>query len=176
MTASSPNTLEEGQAAPPSNRGNGMFVVLVGMAAVVFAPCVLLPIWRDYQALRYAEQVEQAELERARALLQLQRRRLEALQNDPAAIARVARRELGYRDPHEFTVPVVLAPEQVVEIAPVALTPVEPPGVVAGLVGKLPAADYDSIFCHEPTRTILMCLAGGLLLSAMVIYAPRQSH
>ena len=55
-----------GRAAPPSSSGSVMFWVLVAMAAAVFAPCVLLPVWREHQALQYAAQVEQAGLEQAR--------------------------------------------------------------------------------------------------------------
>ena len=159
--------------APPPSRGV-MFWVLVGMAATVFAPCVLLPVWRDYQALRYAEQVERGRLEQARAELARQQRRLEALENDPSAIARVARRELHYRDPQEVAVPVTVEPEAPLEVAPTVLAPVEAPAVIARLVEKLPPTDYDRLFCAEPTRTLLMCLAGGLVLSAFILYWPRR--
>ncbi|MFH0983429.1 MAG: septum formation initiator family protein [Planctomycetota bacterium] len=152
-----------------------MFWVLVGMAAAVLAPCILLPVWREYQALRYAEQVEQAGLEQARAELGQQRRRLQALQNDPAVIARVARRELRYRDPQETVVPVSVPPEEPIETAPLVLKPVEPPSALRWLVDLLPETDYDRLFCAGPTRTTLMGLAAGLVLSAFVIYSPRRT-
>jgi hypothetical protein len=173
MTDRAPNSADFPEAPPPS-RGV-MFWVLVGMAVVVFAPCVLLPVWRDYQALCYAEQVEHGRLVQARAELARQQQRLEALENDPSAIARVARRELHYRDPQEVAVPVTLGPEAPAEAVPTVVTPVEPPAVIARLVAKLPPADYDRLFCAEPTRTLLMCLAGGLVLSAFILYWPRRS-
>ncbi len=153
-----------------------MFWVLVAMAVVVFAPCVLLPVWRDYQALQYTEQVERVELERARAELERQKRHLTALQSDPATIARVARRELRYRNPKELAIPVRVAVDEPVGPAPVELTPVEPPEVIASIVDRLPDTDYDRLFCPGPPRTILMCLAGGLVLSALVLYSPRRTH
>ena len=163
-----------GRAPPPSNSGSFMFWVLVAMAAAVFAPCVLLPVWREHQALQYAVQVEQAGLEQARAELRRQRKRLAALEHDPAVIARVARRELRYRNPDEIVIPVDVRPEESVEAAPVALAPVDPPAPVAWLVDKLPETDYDRLFCSGPTRTLLMCLAGGLVVSACMIYSPRR--
>ena len=151
-----------------------MFWVLVAMAAAVFAPCVLLPVWRDYQALQYTEQVERVELEWSRTELGRQKRRLAALKDDPATIARVARRELRYRDPQEFAIPVSVSVDEPVGPAPVELTPVEPPEVIASVVDRLPNTDYDRLFCPGPPRTILMCLAGGLVLSALVLYSPRR--
>jgi cell division protein FtsB len=174
MTDDFSNPLDQEQAPPPSGGSGLMFWILVGMAAVVFAPCVLLPVWRDYQALQYAEQVEQAGLEQARAELHQQQRRLEALQSDPAAIARVARREFRYRDPQEIAVPVSVRPEGPLEAAPVVLTPVQPPAAVAWLTERLPETDYDRLFCAAPTRTILMGLAGGLVCSAFLLYWPRR--
>jgi len=141
----------------------------------VFAPCVLLPVWRDYQALQYSEQVERAGLEQARAQLQRQKRHLEALQSDPAVIARVARRELRYRDPAEITIPVSIQADLSEQTAPLVLDAVEPPAVVAWVVEKLPEADYDRFFCTGPTRTLLMCLSGGLLVSAFVLYSQRRT-
>ena len=167
------SSTSEGKDVPPSDGGSVMFWVLVGMAAVVFAPCVLLPVWREHQALQYAEQVEQAGLEQARAELRQQKRRLAALQNDPLAIARVARRELNYANPGEIEVPVAIG-EEPVEATPVVLAPVRPPASVSWLVDKLPKTDYDRLFCAGPTRTILMCLAGGLVLSAFVLCSPKR--
>ena len=163
-----------GQVALPSSGGSAMFWLLAGMAAAVFAPCVLLPVWREYQALQYAAQVEQAGLEQARAELWRQRKRLAALENDPAVITRVARRELRYRNPDEIVIPVSIPPEEWAEATPVALAPVNPPTPVAWIVDKLPETDYDRLFCSGPTRTLLMCLAGGLVVGACVIYSPRR--
>lgn len=164
------------QKPPPLPAGGSgfMFWILAGLAALVFAPCVLLPVWRDYQALRYAEQVERARLEQSRGELQRQQRRLEALQTDPAVIARVARRELRYRDPFEIAIPVSVQPDAPERPTPLVLDPVVPPAAVTRVVAQLPEADYDRLFCTGPTRTLLMCLSGGLLISAFVLYAPRR--
>ncbi|MCP4590438.1 MAG: hypothetical protein GY842_06830 [bacterium] len=151
-----------------------MFWVLVSMAMAVFSPCVLLPVWREYQALAYAEQIKQAELVAARSELAHQQRRLAALQNDPAAIARLARRELGYQVPNEITVPVSVPPEASADATPIELIPAAPPAAVAWLTDRLPDTDYDRLFCTAPTRTLLMCLSGGLMIAALIMYAPRR--
>lgn len=174
MTERGPDDLEPRQQTPPARGGSIMFWALVGLAAAVFAPCVLLPVWREHQALHYAAQYEQAALTRASTKLAYEKRRLAALQNDPATIARVARRELRFRDPEEVAIPVSALPRAPAEAPIFDLTPVEPPSVVAWAVSKLPEADYDRLFCHPPTRTLLMCLAGGLALSAFVIHSPPR--
>ena len=166
-----------GSPAPPPHAVDAAgvtFWLLVGMAVVVLAPCVLLPVWREYQALCYAEQVEQARVVEARATLERERRRLTALRSDPSAIARVARRELGYREPGEVTIPVSVAPAGPIKPAAPKLVPVEPPAAIARLVEKLPETNYDRLFCAGSTRTILMCLAGGLILAAFLICSPRH--
>lgn len=166
--------VEDPAGRPAADRGQFLFWVLVGLAWAVFAPCVVLPVWREYQALQYAEQVERTSLTQARAALAHEKRRLSALENDPATIRRVARRELHYRDPHEVTIPVDVPLDPSVETKAAALTRVEPPASVAWIVRRFPKTDYDRLFCDPPTRTLLMCLAGGLLLSAFVIFSPRR--
>lgn len=150
-----------------------MFWVLVGMAAAVFAPCVLLPVWREYQALKYAEQIEQAAVEQARDDLFSEHRRLAALQNDPAVIARLAQRDLHYRQRGERVISVAIHEDPVQDSA-VPLAPVVPPAPLARLFDHLPQTDYDRLFSHGQTRTILMCLAGGLVLAALVLFPARQ--
>lgn len=151
-----------------------MFWLLIGMAAAVFAPCVLLPVWREYQALKYAEQVEQAAVEQARDDLFTQHRTLAALQNDPAVIARLARRDLRYSERGERVIQVGIHNEEPAQDAAMPLTPVEPPAPLARLIDKLPEADYDRMFCGGRSRNILMGLSGGLVLAALALFPARR--
>jgi hypothetical protein len=59
------------------------------------------------------------------------------------------------------------------ETAP-TITPVEPPPPIARFLEKLPEADYDRLFCQGQTRTILMCLSGGLVLAALALFPARR--
>jgi hypothetical protein len=150
-----------------------MFWLLIGMSAAVFAPCVLLPVWREYQALSYAEQVERAKLAQAHARLEEERRRLDGVQADPTVIERLARRELRYRGPEETAVPVNVRPEPKAA-EPVAVRPVSPPRPLAWVARQLPESDCDRLFCAGPTRTLLMCGAGALVVTAFLLYTPRR--
>jgi cell division protein FtsB len=153
-----------------------MFWVLIALAAAAFAPCVILPAWRNYQSVARVEQQVRADVQRAEGELERQRRRADALRGDPAVIARVAQRELGYRKPGEVSVALGAEPPSDAAIPPpVAMEPVEPPPIVVGLVRRLPSLDYDAVFCDGPTRAIIMVLAGGLVLAAFVLYPPRRS-
>jgi cell division protein FtsB len=164
-------------AAPSDERAGGaLFWVLIALAAAAFAPCVILPAWRDYQSVARVEQQVRADVQRAEGDLERQRRRADALRRDPAVIARVAQRELGYSKPGEVSVALgTTPPSDAATPPPVPLDPVEPPPIVAGLVQRLPSLDYDAVFCDGPTRVIIMVLAGGLVLAAFVLYPPRRS-
>ncbi|MFQ5412909.1 MAG: hypothetical protein ACE5E6_00480 [Phycisphaerae bacterium] len=78
-----------------------VFWLLVVLAMTAFTPCVLLPAWRAYEAAYRAEHAaahRRAALER---LIEREQRTLDAIRTDPAAVARLAKRDLGYRDPRE---------------------------------------------------------------------------
>jgi cell division protein FtsB len=164
-------------AAPSDERaGSAMFWVLIALAAAAFAPCVILPAWRDYQSVARVEQQVRADVQRAAGELERQRRRADALRRDPAVIARVAQRELGYSKPGHVSVNLGLTPPPDAAIlSPVSLDPIEPPPILAGLVRRLPSLNYDAVFCDGPTRAIIMVLAGGLVMAAFVLYPPRRS-
>jgi hypothetical protein len=141
-----------------------MFWVMVLMAIVVFAPCVLLPEWRQYQALRLAEQAEEHRVEQARLALARERAALEAMRSDPGVIARVAQRDLQFRRVDEREIAVALP---AVADAP-AHEPFVPraeqlPAPLARAARNLPAFDYDQLFCDPRTNRILMALSIGLI-------------
>jgi len=164
---------EAGDPGAPTGGGSLMFWLLIGLAAIGFVPCIVLPIWRDYQALALAAQAEERLVAELRADVQRQKRTLEAIRTDPAAGVRLAQRELAYYRPGQLEVHVPGVPAVKATAVVQPLEPVEPPASVARLLGRLPAANYDRIFCRGPTRTVIMLLAGGLVVSAFVLYSPR---
>ncbi len=153
-----------------------VFWGLLALALAGFLPCVLLPVWREYQAVALAAQVEEQRVEVMRRHVDQQRRALDALREDPAVVARLAQRELAYVRPGQSEVPVP-GVARVVAAPATPLTPgaVDPPPPVAAVVARLPKADYDRLFCEEPTRTIVALLSGGVLVAAFAIGRPGRA-
>ena len=160
----------------PSAGGGWVFWLLFLLAVTAFAPCVILPAWRDYQATRRVEQLEQAEVRRMQAGLDRQHRLADALRSDPSVITRAAQRELGYTKPGELWVDVT--PSELTPEAPApqaqAVTQVEPPAPLSWLTRRLPALDYDAVFCDPSTRAIIMTMSGGVLMAAFALFPPRR--
>jgi hypothetical protein len=77
-------------------------LLIMGIAA--FAPCILLPEWREFQAVRLAEDREAAKVRSMEEVVDHQRQLLEGLQSDPAVIARIAQRDLHFRHPGDGAV------------------------------------------------------------------------
>ncbi len=148
-----------------------MFWVLLGLAAAAFAPCCLVPVWRDYQAIRMAEQLEEGEVERLSTHVDRQRRHLDALRTDPAVVARTAQRDLGFRRPDESFVLV----QSGAQPAPAATIPKPSPlDTQQATFVHAPLPQYASIFINPVTRNALMGLSAGLVIAAFVLYPPRR--
>jgi hypothetical protein len=172
MDGTRPNPDPAGSSASSSL----LFWALIVLAATAFVPCVLLPPWRDYQALDLAVQVEERVTEAARTGVRRLRHSARAIRTDPAVAARLARRELSYDHLGQTEVPVPgVSPANPNTADPIALQPVQPPLPIARAIGHLPAINYDRLFVDQPTRTILMLLSGGLVLAALVLCRPRDS-
>ncbi|MHC4091371.1 MAG: hypothetical protein ACYSVY_14045 [Planctomycetota bacterium] len=163
------------QSAKFEARGSAMFWVLIALAAAGFAPCVLLPIWRDYQAMALAAQAQERLVASLRADVERQRRALAAIRTDRAVGTRLAQRELAYRRAGqvEVRVPGVAVVRAACQSQPLA--PVEPPDPISRLSTHLPTADYDHLFCQGSARTVIMLLSGGLTVAAFLLYSPRSS-
>jgi hypothetical protein len=166
----------EGDSSAP-REGGWVFWALFAMAMVGFAPCVLVPAWRDYQETRLVKQYEQATLDRMKESLADQRNLAEALRSDPSVMARAAQRELEYTRPGEQRV-VVIPAERATEADETEPTftpePVPPPAPVRWLVRLLPPLDYDAVFCDPSTRGIIILLCGGVLAAAFVLFPPYR--
>lgn len=210
-TCSSPGSqVPRTWGTPPSRV---MFWVLVLPASAVFAPCVIVPVWEDYKAMALAERLEAESVARMHGDVRRLERHLEGLRNDPAVIARLAQRDLGYTRPYETSV--------LVDVGPVlsgmgegdpgrstnaqmphpsrsegwgtdlsdpphgVVTTSSPtlfyqkdgapwPPIVGRVLGCLPFADRVDVFTDPTARTTLLCLSGGLMVSAFALYPPRR--
>jgi len=149
-----------------------VFWFLTAMGLAAFAPCILLPEWREYQALRLAEQREQFRVDQVRQAVSEEQRRLEALRSDPAAVARLARREFAFHQPGEEVVAVSVAyvPDPPNTFTP---APVEPPLVLQRWERFLPPFDYDRIFCDDQTRTLIMGMSLSVIVIAFALFRRR---
>lgn len=162
-----------------------MFWALVIMAALVFAPCVLIPIWNESEELMRAEHAAATALARLDARIRQQERLIEALTSDPLVIERLARRDLRFRKPGEKVVPVnppdyeaawnEAAAALVGEPGEVHVPEPRPPAVVALARRWLPALPWNDLFGRPPNRTIFLLMSGALLLTAIVLYGPTTT-
>lgn len=189
------------RATEPALRAPGGFVywalLLMGFAA--FAPAILIPEWRAYEALMVREQMERQRLERLESAVDRERRMMEGLRGDPAVIARVAQRELGFRhaddqwiavQPADPTGGVLLVakndvitnPEAPLEdeeylnlpegIASIPRAASLPP-MIDSFMGLLPPLPYDFLFAREPTRSIMMCLGMAAIGAGVLLFGRR---
>ncbi|MBI1826152.1 MAG: hypothetical protein HY287_04205 [Planctomycetes bacterium] len=81
-----------------------VFWLLLLMGIAAFAPCILLPEWREFQAVRLAEDRQAAKVRGMEEVVDHQRQLLEGLQSDPAVISRIAQRDLHFHHPGDGAV------------------------------------------------------------------------
>ncbi len=165
--------LSSASAAPSSV----MFWVLLLLASSVFAPCVLVPVWKDYQAIVLARLVEEQAVAHMRSDVDRLERHLDGLRNDPAVIARVARRDLAYTSRRETVVLVDVASPRVDTASAGSvetIQDVEPPPWMRRVLTWLPFADRADVFANSATRTTLILLSGGLVVAAFWLFPPRR--
>ena len=140
---------------------------------------MILPAWREYQVADMNERIGAGQVAVATAEVEHLRRRLDAVHNDPAVVARLAQRELEFRKPGESAI-VVPVSEPRMNDARIArrnvsqsLEPVQPPVPVARLLAYLPNLNYDRLFCKSPMREIILTMSVLLFVSAFVIFRPK---
>lgn len=156
--------------------GSGLvFWLLTLLALAVFTPCVLLPEWRDVEALWIAEQAQQHRLDVLQRRVDRERRVLEVIGSDPAAIARLAQRELSFQRPGETAMPVSVAGPP-----PRSPQPFVPesafggPPILARALATLPDYNYDAIFRNDETRPVILTLSITLIGVAFVLFGRRS--
>jgi hypothetical protein len=185
-------------AAPPRSRwGTGsinlaarqpvshaiMFYLLSLAALVIFAPCVLVPIWRDVQRLGEDERAMARIVADYRQQIERNNVRIEALQADPQVIERVARRELNQQpagEQHISWTPAELAALRLniphnldLDLDPDPVPASTTPAWVEKCGRWLPAWAASDLFAKSPNRELLLSMAGALLLTAFVLYTPK---
>lgn len=167
----------------PGDNGAGLvFWLLIALAVATFAPCMILPAWREYQLAELTLRVRTQQVEAASAEVERLEHRLDAIHNDPAVVARLAQRELEYRQPGDHFLAVVATPESLApQSATLPETPrdwtvIEPPLPVARVLHYLPDVNYDRLFCSSPFREIFLGLSVVLFVAAFAIFWPRVEH
>lgn len=158
-----------------------MFWLLVSMALAVFAPCVLLPVWIETESVLANERDMETRLSALREQYRLNEIHIQALENDPLVSERLIRRELNVLpDPERM---VQLPPEQLASVrvrlpedvmSPAPPAEITPPEWMSAIRGWLPSWPWRRLFATDPNRTVLLLMAGGLLVSAFLLYAPRR--
>lgn len=165
------------RAASRAGGGSAVFWFLIVLGVGTFAPCILVPEWRAYQAAKIVEQRERHRVNRLKALVERERRQLEAIQNDPTVVARLAQRDLGFHRPGEtvIAVPVNVADAQA-HLAEVdddesfVPAPIPPPTWFSRAFWWLPDLNYDAIFCEPSTRNIVMLMSLSVIMVAVVLF------
>lgn len=157
-----------------------MFWVLASMAFALFAPSVLLPLWEESLEIRAYEQKMASEVAQLREQRDRNAARIEALKEDPLVIERIARRELNYRPENEqitqwsshelSSLPVRVPPDLIEKETPGLL----PAAWVNRVQAWLPAWPYRKLFVEMPNRMLMLMMAGGLLVTAFVLYGPND--
>ena len=172
--------------APAAPCGGGVvFWLLVLMGLSTFAPCVILPEWRAYEALVIASQAEQHRVDALQRVVDREHRHLKALRSDQAVIDRLAQRELRFRRVGERAVRVSPPEEDDIRASLIGASsaadtlfvpePVSPPTVIARLGSFLPDYDYEAVFCDDETRPIIMCMSVALICVAFGLFRPRET-
>ena len=163
-----------------SDRAGGaiVFWLLLLMATAAFAPCVLLPEWRQLQALHIAEQAQQRRVEQMQQRVDQERRLLEAMCRDPAVLARLARRELGFHSEQERQVPVygTIAGnnDRRTSLQSLGNVQTDVPLEAVRAEAVWPDLKYDRIFCDPRTRPIIMAMSVGVVAAAFGLFGRQQ--
>lgn len=191
-TARGPGVRSATEVVEPGFGGAIVYWLLVTMAVAAFVPCIILPEWRKLESVDASYKIEAERVRRFRQVIEDERRALEAIRTDPAVIARLARRDLGYRESGERFVSVAVngaqaanppvfewlraSPKRKSDEPRFAPEPLAPPRFAASLVSRLPQWDYDALFCNDQTRTIIMSLSIALIAMAYALFGRASNH
>lgn len=144
------------------------------MALAAFAPCVLLPELRSYQAMRMAEEAQQHRVDSLQSTVDREQRLLEALRSDPAVIARAAQRELRFKKPGDRQVRVSVAPTGKTSSETLTPKPVPAPPPLPRAATYLPDCTYDRVFCDDQARPLIMAMSVALMLVGICLPGRRS--
>jgi len=160
-----------------------MFWFLTAIAILLFIPSVLMPLWIETEEIRQHEQVVTERVAGLESQVEKNDKRIHALLADPLVNERIIRRELNYRPEQEKViqlpdVTLLSARANLPENpAPCSEADTSEPIVPAWLMSMtrwLPDWPWRTLFAESPNRYIILLMAGGLLLSAFLLYGPAR--
>lgn len=167
------NPTDTSQPCPPSPV---TFWCLVILASAAFVPCVLVPVWEDYRAIRLAESYEAIALANIEQHVAMQKKHINALRTDPAVNMRLAKRDLRYRQPLETTIKLDGLVPPTPKVTKPRLRPIEPPAFLQRVFGRIVRILPRRLFLDRFARTTIMILAGGTMLAAFLLFPPIRSR
>ena len=167
----------EGSPAAISVGGRLVFWMLILLGFCTLTPCVLLPEWRQYQALQQAQQVQQHRVDELQRKIAQEQRLLTALSSDPNVVGRLAQREYRYRRVGDQLIPVSPATPDAAEQAEFRPAPVPLPPILARAASYLPRGyDYDRVFGSPETRPLIMAMSVTSIGLAFVLFSRRRDR
>ena len=146
-----------------------VYWLLLALAISTFAACVLLPEWRHLETLAA---VEKAEADRADHMDQLvirERRHLAALTSDPAAMVRLAQRELTMVRSGEFVVSIQGAGANAGAQYPRATADATTLTISSPASARL-SREWDRVFCDNRLRPAIITLSIALAGTAFALF------
>lgn len=176
-----------------------LFWLMFLFGGSILAACMLLPAWMEYRAALQAFRAGRTRVAEMEAQLRALQRQIDAIQNDPAYVERLARRELGINPPGVEAIALEppgtgsqsdspvgpgvqlmprdadghpAAPDDESPFASVAPPPVEPeilPEVSVLVQRALERYPVLRLFVSGPVRGPLMALAGLMIVSALIL-------
>lgn len=154
-----------------------MFLLLILLAFVLYAPAVLLPMLRSHKSVLDEEKMLTADLGELETEVAKAERLVVAFRSDPAVNEQLAQLDLNYQRPGERTLPV--SPEAAAAPPTRVLPPPDRRLVPANWPRWAHTAErfadryrLPRIFLTAPTRGVLLLMSGGLLVAAFVLYPP----
>ncbi len=146
-----------------------MYWLLLALAVSTFAACVLLPEWRHLETLAAVEQAESDRADHMDQLVACERRHLSALTSDPAAMVRLAQRELTMVRSGEFVVPIQGADANAGGQYPRATADATTLTIAPPATARL-SREWDRVFCDNRLRPAIITLSVTLAGTAFALF------
>ena len=146
-----------------------VYWLLLTLAVSTLAACVLLPEWRHLETLAAVEQAESDRADHMDRLVARERRNLSALTTDPAAMVRLAQRELTMVRRGEIAVPVLLATENATSQYPRATADATTLTIAPPASPRI-SREWDRVFCNNRLRPAIITLSIALAGAAFALF------
>ncbi len=146
--------------------------VLLVLGGVTLAAAVLLPPWLEVRELRRQRLLAEQRITRLEQRLEAVARQIDHIQNDPAYLERIGRREFGVVPPGVEVIPVEPA-------SPPGATPIEPPTLGPPWAERLETAARNrplvAVLLLPQTRPLVLALSAGAVVVALVLLNRRPA-